>query len=215
MEKSDFKKTDKSFYSGKPGRFDVIEIPTLPFLMIDGEGDPNTASAYAQAVSALYVLSYQLKFHSKKAHQRNYVVGPLEGLWWADDMATFVTRQKAQWKWTMTIRQPEWFTTEDIETTRAAAIAKQAKMKVPKADPEMLGSLRFEPYPEGLCVQAMHLGSYDAEGPVLADLHNRFLPENGFQMAGLHHEIYLSDPRKVAPEKLKTILRQPVEKIGT
>ncbi len=210
MQKTEFKKEDKAFYTGKPGRFDILTIPPLPFLMLDGTGDPNTSQTYAEAVAALYVLSYQLKFHSKSAHQRDYTVGPLEGLWWADDMDSFTNRQKDDWRWTMMIRQPGWLTAGDIETARDLAIAKQSKRKDRSASDDDLNRLRFETYDEGLCVQVLHLGPYDVEGPVLAELHHNFLPQNDLRPTGRHHEIYLSDPRKIAPEKLKTILRQPV-----
>ncbi len=211
MAKTDFKKQDKAFYSGKPGRFDLITIPELPYLMIDGDGGPYGAD-YAESVAALYVLSYQLKFLAKKFQNRDYVVGPLEGLWWADDMDTFITRQKDQWKWTMLIRQPDWLDQDAIEEGRSEAIRKQGKKKDPRARRETMEKLRFETLDEGLCVQTLHLGSYDDEGPVLDRMHHSFIPEEGLKMVGLHHEIYLSDPRKVAPEKLKTILRQPVQK---
>ena len=151
-----------------------------------------------------------MKFHSKSEHQRDYTVGPLEGLWWADDMDSFTSRQKDDWKWTMMIRQPDWLTAKDIEAARDMAIAKQGKRKDRSASDDDLNRLRFETYDEGLCVQVLHLGPYDAEGPVLAELHHNFLPQNDLRPTGHHHEIYLSDPRKIAPEKLKTILRQPV-----
>ncbi len=211
--KLDFKKVDKSFYTGKPGRFDLIEMPPLAFLKIDGSGNPNTSPDYLHAVAALYVVSYQLKAFSKTQLGRDYTVGPLEGLWWADDMDTFVTRQKDSWKWTMMIRQPDWVGEAEIETAQANAIAKQAKLKEPRAQAETLQALRFVTHDEGLCVQTLHVGSYDDEGPVLDQMHNSFIPDNGLAMPGLHHEIYLSDPRKVATEKLKTILRQPVTRV--
>lgn len=209
MIKTDFKKADKALYSGKVGRFDLIDVPQQSYLMIDGAGNPGTAPAYGRAVAALYGLSYGLKFHGKPQGV-DHVVGPLEGLWWADDMSSFTSRDKDQWQWTMMIRQPDWVTAADLALVLETVVAKTAKKRDAMTDEATLRSVRFEALTEGLVVQVLHIGSYDAEGPVLADMHNRFIPENGLAMRGLHHEIYLGDPRKVAPEKLKTILRQPV-----
>ncbi|QVQ55068.1 GyrI-like domain-containing protein [Spiractinospora alimapuensis] len=171
--------------------------------MIDGRGDPNSSPAYAQALSALYPAAYKLKFHSKKELDRDYVVPPLEGLWWAEDMTSFTTsRDKSQWSWTMMIMVPEWITQEDY----AAALGGVKE----KDRPERLDDVRLATLAEGRCVQTLHIGSYDDETEVLARLHTEFVPANGLRMVGTHHEIYLSDPRKVAPERLRTILRQPV-----
>ncbi|MFQ5439351.1 MAG: GyrI-like domain-containing protein [Paracoccaceae bacterium] len=211
MDKIDFKKEDKAFYSGKPGMFNLIEVPAWSFFMIDGHGVPYGVQ-YSQAIAALYVLSYQMKFHSKRFHDRDYVVGPLEGLWWADDMGAFVTRQKDQWQWTMMIRQPDWLLAADIDAVREAAIRKQGKQTEPRAEREVLERVRLEQLHEGQSVQTLHIGSYDEEGPLLAEMYDRFIPDQGLEMTGLHHEIYLSDPRRIAPDKLKTILRQPVKK---
>lgn len=209
MIKTDFKKQDKALYTGKVGRFDVIEVPEQSFLMIDGAGNPGTAPAYGRAVAALYGLSYGLKFHGKPQGV-DHVVPPLEGLWWADDMDSFITREKDKWLWTMMIRQPDWVTAKDLAKVLENVVAKTAKKRDAATDEASLRKVRLEGFCEGQVVQVLHVGSYDQEGPVLADMHNRFIPENGFEMRGLHHEIYLDDPRKLAPEKLKTILRQPV-----
>src|SRR5690606_8597510 len=134
---------------------------------------------------------------------RDYAVPPLEGLWWAEDMDSFtVARDKSAWDWTMMIMQPEWITGAMFEAACQAA----GKGKELAALP----GLRLEAYDEGLSVQIMHVGSYDDEAPVLHRLHHEFLPAQGYQPAGKHHEIYLGDPRRTAPEKLKTVLRQPV-----
>lgn len=212
MDKLDFKKQDKAFYSGKVGCFDVLTVPSLPYLSVDGAGAPYGAE-YSQALAALYPVSYALKFMSKKVMERDYVVGPLEGLWWADDMKTFITRDKAAWKWRIMIRQPDWITADHFNAAREAVVAKQAKAKDPIKTVADFDALCFAPYDEGLCVQVLHVGSYDDEGPILEEMHNQFIPENGLEMTGHHHEIYLSDPRRVAPEKLKTILRQPVRRV--
>ena len=209
MIKTDFKKVDKALYTGKVGRFDLIEVPQQSYLMIDGVGNPGTVPAYGRALAALYGLSYGLKFHGKPKGL-DHVVGPLEGLWWADDMSSFTSRKKDQWQWTMMIRQPEWVTAADMAQVLENVVAKTAKKRDATTDEATLRQVRLEGLCEGLVVQVLHIGSYDEEGPVLAEMHNRFIPENGLAMRGLHHEIYLGDPRKVAPEKLKTILRQPV-----
>lgn len=201
--KVDFKKEFKHLYQPPAEKFTLVEVPPLTYLMVDGHGDPNSAPAYQEAVEALYAVAYKLKFTSKQAAGKDYVVPPLEGLWWAEDMNTFITREKDAWDWTMMIMQPEWITPEMFgDACRQVEKAKNLPG---------LSKMRVESYHEGLAVQIMHIGSYDDEGPVLARLHNEFLPQNGYVEAGKHHEIYLGDPRKVAPEKLKTVLRQPVK----
>jgi hypothetical protein len=205
MSKIDFKKELKHLYRPSPKEFVVVDVPPMNFLMIDGHGDPNTAQEYQDAVEALYAVSYKLKFTSKKELGKDYVVPPLEGLWWAEGMEAFTAaRDKSAWDWTMVIMQPEWITREMVEET-----VKQVEKKGLPG----LSKLRLETYHEGLAVQILHIGSYDDEGPTIAKMHQEFMPENGYEPAGKHHEIYLSDPRKVAPEKLKTVLRQPVRKI--
>lgn len=214
MDRLDFKKTDRALYAGKVGRFDRLVVPRMRFLMIDGAGDPNTAPAYARAVAALYALSYAIKFHRKRALGRDHVVAPLEGLWWADDMSTFVSRDKAAWKWTMCLRQPGDVTQDMLDALRPGVIAKMAKKTDAATDAATLLTARLQEIEEGEVVQVLHVGSYDDEGPVLTRLHEGIIPELGLELHGLHHEIYLNDPRRVAPEKLKTILRQPVRPRG-
>lgn len=204
MSKVDFKKEYKELYA-PPKEFVIVEVPEMQFLMVDGHGDPNVAQEYQEAVEALYAVAYKIKFASKKQLGRDYVVPPLEGLWWAEDMAAFTTaRDKSQWDWTMMIMTPEWIN-PDMYAEAVEAVRKGK-------DPTALDKVRLESYREGLCVQIMHIGSYDDEGPTLIKLHNEFLPDNGYVENGKHHEIYLGDPRKVAPEKLKTVLRQPIRK---
>lgn len=201
MEKIDFKKKLKQFYKPSSKDFCIVDIPKMSFLMIDGMGDPNSAKEYQDALQALYPLAYKLKFMSKNELGKDYVVPPLEGLWWAYDRADFISRKKENWKWRMMIMQPDWITAEMVEVERLNA-AKKASASLP--------FVKFDVFDEGKSAQILHIGSYDAEGPVLQRLHDVWLPENGYTESGLHHEIYLSDPRKVAPEKLKTVLRQPV-----
>ena len=190
-------------YRARPGEFRVLDVPPLQYLMIDGHGDPNTAPEYAAALATLYPVAYRLKFASKTDLSRDYVVPPLEALWWAEDMAAFTTaRDKSRWSWTVMLMVPDWLGPEMVETarTRAGTTRRLAS----------LDDLRLATLAEGRCVQTLHVGSYDDEAEVLARLHHEFLPGAGLRMTGRHHEIYLSDPRRVAPAKLRTILRQPV-----
>lgn len=201
MEKIDFRKVFKALYGPPPGAFVTVDVPAMQFVMVDGAGNPNTAVSYKTAVEWLYSVSYAMKFAAKAALGKDYTVPPLEGLWWADDPATFVTRRKDEWKWTMMIMAPDFLGRAIFEQ----AVAKAAK-KLGEAPP----TLRLERYVEGLCLQTLHIGSYDDETPVLARLHGEIMPSQGVTFNGPHHEIYLSDPRRIAPEKLRTVLRQPV-----
>jgi hypothetical protein len=204
MSKTDVRKTLDAYQCDK-GRFRILDVPALTYLMIDGAGAPGSA-AFAEAIETLYPVAYTLKFASKRTLGRDYVVPPLEGRWWADDMDTFTNaRDKSRWSWTLMILVPEWVGEDMYE----GAVAKVAIEK----SPVRLRDVRFERLSEGRCVQIMHLGSFDDEGPVLATMHHEFIPGHGLRMTGLHHEIYLSDFRKVAPDKLRTILRQPVADI--
>lgn len=190
-------------YQARRGQFRVLEIPRIHYLMIDGEGDPNTSAEFSDAISALYPVAYKLKFASKKELGRDYVVPPLEGLWWSPDMTAFTSaRNKSRWNWTLMIMTPDWITEAMVD----AAIA-QVGAKNPPASLELV---RFTSLHEGLCVQTLHVGSFDDETDTLAAMHDEFIPEHGLTMSGTHHEIYLSDFRKVEPAKLRTILRQPV-----
>ena len=202
MEKIDFKKTFKPLYNPPADMFVAIEVPRMQFVKVDGKGNPNTSPAYGSAIEWLYGVSYAMKFAAKATFGKDYVVPPLEGLWWSDDPGRFITGEKDQWNWTMMIMAPD-FIIHDVFIEAAAKTGKKLG-QAPK-------SLRFEPYAEGLSLQTLHLGSYDDEGPVLARLYNEVMPEKGMAFNGLHHEIYLSDPRKTEPAKLKTILRQPVK----
>jgi hypothetical protein len=206
MSKVDFKKEWKHLYRPSAKAFTVVEVPPMQYLMADGHGDPNTAQAYQEAVEALYAVAYKLKFMSKRQLGQDYVVPPLEGLWWAEDMDAFtVDRDKSAWDWTMMIMQPAWITPEMFaEALRQVEAAKGLPA---------LPLLRLETYHEGPSVQILHLGSYEDEGPVLQRMHAEFIPQGGYEMAGKHHEIYLSDPRRVTPEKLRTVLRQPVRRV--
>jgi hypothetical protein len=198
VESYDAKKALPELYAPKAGAFTTVTVSTARFLLVDGHGDPNTAEEYSQAVAALYTLSYAVRALAKRQLGRLHTVAPLEGLWTADDLGAFVERRKSEWDWTMLIRQPEWVTDDLVAEATEGARRKP------------LDDLRFENYSEGLSVQVLHIGSYDDEGPLLARLHGEYLPEHGYVPRGRHHEIYLSDPRRTPPERLKTILRQPV-----
>ena len=196
MPSYDIKRALPDLYAPTCGGFHVVDVPEIAFLMVDGHGDPNTSPAYTEAVTALYTLSYTVRAIAKADLGRVHTVGPLEGLWSAGDPAVFVTREKNAWDWTMMVFQPAWITPDIVEA------AKRKK--------EAVNGVRFASYAEGRSVQVLHVGSYDDEAPVLAALHREYLPEHGLTFNGRHHEIYLSDPRRTAPEKLRTILRQPV-----
>lgn len=197
-------KKDIPPYAARQGRFDVVTVAPMDFLMVDGHGDPNTSSAYADALASLYPMAYTLKFLSRRELGRDHTVMPLEGLWWADDMAAFTSaRDKARWSWTMMIGLPPWIGAEHVAAAREAVAR--------KGSAPALDAVRHERFDEGLCVQTLHVGPYDAEGPVLAELHDVVVPGRGLRLRGRHHEVYLGDPRRSAPERLRTILRQPVE----
>src|SRR5918992_3499380 len=197
--KTDFK-TALDSYRAWHGEFRIVDVPALQFLMVDGHGDPNTAKEYADAISSLYPVAYKLKFASKQDLGQDYVVMPLEALWWAPDMAAFTTaRDKSQWHWTAMIMVPEWITSDMFDD----AVAKVAE----KRRPTSLAKVRLETLREGRCVQTLHIGPYDDEAEVLAELHHEFIPRSGLRLTGRHHEIYLSDARKVEPSRLRTILR--------
>ncbi len=200
-KKMDFKKEWKHLYRPPAKKVSVVDVPPMNFLMIDGAGDPNVAPAYRRAVEALFALSYALKFRIKKSGGLDYVVMPLEGLWWTDDPGRFRMDDKAAWQWTAMMMQPDPVTPALFEEMLAET---RRKKELPA-----LERVRFETYHEGLAVQIMHIGPYAAEEPTIARLHH-FIQENGYESHGKHHEIYLSDPRRTAPERLKTILRQPV-----
>ncbi len=206
MEKVDFKKTMRHLYLPSSKDFELIEIPPMNFLMIDGKGNPNTSLAYQEALEALYSMSYTLKFASKNELGRDYTVPPLEGLWWAEDMESFIKPDaKDDWLWTSLMMVPDWITPEMVDQAREQAASKR---ELPA-----LERLRFELFDEGLSVQILHIGPFSAEGPTIARLHQEYLPQNNLKENGHHHEIYLSDPRRVAPEKLRTVLRQPVRQL--
>ena len=202
MKKLDLKKQWKELYGTKAGVIVAVDVPPLRYLMVDGEGDPNTSKAFQEAIEALYSLSYTLKFTLKKSPRAiDYGVMPLEGLWWADDPRVFHETDKSRWKWTAMIVQPDVIGKAEID----AAFDQVRKKKNPAA----LDRVRFETLIEGSSAQVLYIGPFSDEGPTIQRMHE-FIHAAGKELHGKHHEIYLSDPRRTAPEKLKTILRQPM-----
>jgi len=202
MEKIDFKKTLKHLYQPSAKEIACVDVPEMNFLMVDGEGNPNNSKSFSDAIEALYSVSYTLKFMVKKGEMGvDYGVLPLEALWWADDMSAFDTGDKDAWKWTVMVMQLEFITREMVkEATKA--VAKKKK-------PVSLPLVRFEAFQEGTAAQILYIGPFSEEGPTIEKVH-QFIDDNGSHRVGKHHEIYLNDMRRVAPEKWKTIVRQPM-----
>lgn len=202
MSTVDFKRTLDG-YRARPGELRLLEVPDTAYLMVDGHGDPNTSPEFAAATSTLYPVAYALKSLSKRELGRDYVVPPLEGLWWAEDMDAFTSRRdKSRWRWTLMIMTPQWCGESHVRTAVRTTAATKG--------PPRLDDLRHDTLAEGLCVQSLHVGSFDDEAALLARMHDEFVPARGLRMVGKHHEVYLSDARRVAPERRRTILRQPV-----
>ncbi len=197
MTKPDFKKTWPDYKSPK-GQITEHTIPPRQYLMIDGHGDPNTSPNFQNAIETLYPVAFKTKFISKIQHEKDYVVMPLEGLWWAENYEHFIKRNKDEWSWTAMIAQPDFITQAIIDEAMEAA-----KGKAP-----LLDQLRFETINEGKTLQALHIGSFDDEAPLIQKIHDQIKAQGG-TLSGKHHEIYLSDPRRTAPEKLRTLIRQP------
>ncbi len=202
----DVRKEYRDLYHPPATAVTLVNVPPLNFLMVDGHRNPNTSQAYREALEALYGVSYTLKFMLKKGPAAiDYGVLPLEALWWADDMDAFTTARKDDWDWTAMIMQPPFITAAMVEEARRQVAAKNS--------PPALAMVRFAPFHEGLAAQVLHIGPYAAEGPTIERLH-RFIRDSGYGIAGKHHEIYLSDPRRTAPERVKTVVRQPIVASG-
>jgi hypothetical protein len=202
--KIDFKKTQKELYQPKAKEVVIVEVPEMKFLMIDGMGSPGDSKEYQEALATIYPVAFKTKFLSK-AKGKDYVVPPLEGLWWADDMNDYRSGVRDKWKWTMMIMQPDWISKQMIE--EAIEITRKNKPELS----ELLNKLRLESYIEGKSAQIMHLGPFSEEGSTIDKVHV-FIEESGGNFDGLthkHHEIYLSDPRRAKPENMKTVIRQP------
>ncbi|HYG05773.1 MAG TPA: GyrI-like domain-containing protein [Stenotrophomonas sp.] len=198
--KVDFKRELKPLYQASAGRVDEVDVPSLRFLMIDGEGDPNGSASYAAAVAALFSVSWTAKFMIKREQGIDHVVMPLEGMWWADDLSTFVANDRSKWKWTMMILQPD--------TVDDASIGRAVEEVVRRKQLAAARSLRLQPFTEGRCAQTLHVGPFSEEGPTIQRVHE-YIRARG-SLAGKHHEIYLSDVRRAAPSRWRTIIRQPL-----
>lgn len=209
MEKTDLKKTLKPLYS--TGKRDtvphLVEVPPARYLMADGSGDPNTSERFHVLTGALYAAAYGVKF-ALKEHGKDFAVMPLEGLWWSSDMDAFREGRKHDWLWTLLIMVPEFVDETAVRSALSSAVERK-KLAADVAD-----AVRLEALSEGTAVQALHIGPYDAEAPLIAKMHEHAHAQ-GYELAGKHHEIYLSDPRRVEPGKLKTILRHPVRAAGS
>lgn len=202
MEKVDFKKEYSTLYKPAAGKIVIVQVPVFNFLMIDGQGDPNITQTYREAIEALYAVAYTLKFQCKKQGP-DYTVMPLEGLWYGESEEIFLQTHKDRWQWTMMIMQPAIIDEAMVEEAKMAATKKKTLPALPL--------MRFQAYDEGTAAQLLYVGPYSQEHQTIMRLHH-FIGEQGYNLRGCHHEIYLNDPRKTAPEKLKTILRQPVAK---
>ncbi len=201
MSKIDYKKELKEFYRPSAKKVAEVDIPKMNFLMVDGNGAPETTE-YKEAIEVLYSVSYTLKFMIKKGEIGiDYGVLPLEGLWWADDMSDFINDNKSKWIWTMMIMQPELVTKDLVQ-----AAIHQVK---DKKNLSAIDKVRFEPFQEGKCAQTLHVGPFSEEGPTVERVHS-FIAECGSELIGKHHEIYLTDIRRAAPKNWKTVIRQPM-----
>lgn len=202
VTKIDLVKELKELYRPSVRKPVVIDVPEMKFLMLDGTGDPNKAQEFQDAAEALYGMAYTLKFMLKNSGRTDFKVMPLEGLWWMKGTRNFDMAKRDEWQWRLLVAQPDHVTEQDFKEARA-----QLKEK---KDPAALGKVRFKSFKEGLSVQILYIGPYADEGPTITMLHE-FAKESGYKLTGKHHEIYMGDPRRTAPEKLKTVIRQPVK----
>jgi hypothetical protein len=201
VEKIDLRKSFKHLYQPSAKAVAEVQVPAFTFLMVDGQGDPNTSTAYAEAVEALFSVSYTAKFMVKKGPtKQDYAVMPLEGLWWADDMAAFQSGDRQHWRWTMMIMQPQ-FVPQALLRTAMQEVAQKKQLPA-------VARLRIEEFVEGRCAQILHVGPFSAEGPTIQRLHAHIESRTGLR--GRHHEIYLTDIRRADPSRWKTVLRQPM-----
>jgi len=205
QDKIDYKKVLKELYGQSPRKISIVKVPRLNYLVIEGEGNPNTSKEYKDAVEALFKLSYKIKFMIKRSELSiDYGVMPLEGLWWSGDMKDFAMEKKDKWKWAAMIMQPAIVT--------RAHVTNIIEEEAGKKELSAISKVIYKEYEEGLAAQMMHIGPYGQEGQSIERLHS-FIKEAGYQLSGFHHEIYLSDPRRCEPGKMKTILRQPIRRL--
>ena len=202
----DLKKDRKDLYQPGTKDFTEVDVPEMLYLAIDGHGDPNTSAAYATAIQALYAGAYAIRAALGARTGDDFVVGPLEGLWTSPDNSVFAARDKDAWDWTMMIPLPDAVSSQDVADGLERGARKKPGLPI--------STLRALPLVEGRSLQILHVGTYDDEAATLARLHDEVMPERGLPFNGPHHEIYLSDPRRVAPERMRTVLRQPVRPVG-
>ena len=202
-DKIDLKKEMKHLYNPSKKEPIIVDVPPMNYLMLDGHGNPNNNPLFQDAVSSLYPLAYGLKFAIKKLQGINYGVMPLQGLWWTENMEEFSTDDKSNWDWTVMIMQPKW-----VDEALIKEIHHQVKTK---KNPPLIDKIRFEKYTEGTVVTLLHIGPFSEEGPNIARMH-AYGKDQGYELSGKHHEIYLTDLTKTAPERMKTVLRQPIRK---
>ncbi|GJQ61262.1 MAG: hypothetical protein SCALA702_03150 [Melioribacteraceae bacterium] len=204
MEKIDLKKELKQFYKPSSKKIEIIDVPEFNYISLEGKGNPNNSSEFEEAIGALYAVAYTAKFSAKQENgMTDFVVMPLEGLWWAKDFEDFVLDNKDNWEWRLMIHMPGFITEDFINSNKAKAFEKKGLSGI--------NDVKFEKYHEGISVQTLYIGPYSNEHETIKAMHD-YAEGEGYDLDGLHHEIYLGDPRKVAPEKLKTVLRQPVKK---
>jgi hypothetical protein len=201
MEKIDFKKELRQLYNPSAKEISIVDVPAMNFLLVDGEGAP-TAPQYSEAIESLFSLSYTIKFMVKKSKRIDFSVMPLEGLWWVDDMVNFSSYQKDDWKWTAMIMQPKYVNGDEIKLAIEQVKKRRNLTALPK--------VRFESFTEGPAAQILYVGPFSAEGPTIKRIHD-CIQNSGHLLNGKHHEIYLNNPATTAPEKLKTIIRQPMK----
>lgn len=202
MAKTDLKNDFKELYHPTQKEITIVDVPTFNCIMVDGKGDPNNSKEFQTAIEALYPIAYGIKFGLKKSGGPEFAVMPLEGLWWSDDMNDFLLGRKDKWSWTIFIVQPEFVTKEMFEEARE--VAKKRK------DNPVIDKVRFEAFTEGKSAQILYVGPFADEGPTIQEIHKK-ITEVGGKLSGKHHEIYLSDMRRVTPDKYKTVIRQPFE----
>jgi hypothetical protein len=205
MKKIDLRKQFKHLYRPSPKEVTLVKVPKFNFLMIDGQGDPNNNRDFQDAVQSLYSMSYTIKFMYRKEKDIDYPVMALEGLWWMKNNVPFDVAKKKDWRWTVMIMQPGYVT--------KPLVKKAMKQIQEKKELPSLSRLRFENFNEGLSVQILHIGPYNAEGPNIEKLF-AYAHGHSYEIRGKHHEIYLSDPRRAKPEKWKTVLRYAVRKLA-
>jgi hypothetical protein len=206
MSDIDFKKQFNELYSARQNKVQIVQVPALNYLAIDGQGDPQSGDSFQASMEALYGVAYAVRSNLKKAPDPvEYIVPPLEGLWWMTDGSRFSVEDRDTWSWTLMIPQPDMVTSDMFEEARVQVQKKKKKLTT-------VQEIRFDLHEEGLSAQILHAGPYDQEGPTLSALH-RYIALNGYHPDGKHHEVYLNDPRRSAPDKLRTILRQPVKKV--